>query len=289
LSVYLLARRMKVNQVAFLASDFSIGMLWLFAITKGDLAIIPFCVTCFIYVFYDVYGLFEWTKLERRQKTNKQTISTIDLWNVFNDEKEILIPALFDEFDKYGHNLYDEIQVIRNCRIDYLSKESYPSRSNIVLFLRGKKPLRLVLLGQCDFEKVIETCFKEKCLPNKLSVNELCCKYEIKIIYKDMKQTIGNEYKLEIENGSCDRKELLETMLGGSYTADGGDTIDLKSLNFDPNRKVNVVGETDEFLINIPHKGRLTLEFENGIKRYIFLQDNGELTREYVEGILEKT
>ena len=68
LSVYLLARRMKINQVAFLASDFSIGLLWLFAILNGDLAIIPFCVTCFIYVVYDVYGLSEWTKLERRQK-----------------------------------------------------------------------------------------------------------------------------------------------------------------------------------------------------------------------------
>ena len=220
----------------------------------------------------------------------KQIISTIDLWNQGGKAEDMVLPALSDEFLKYGHILYNEIQIIKNCRVDYVSDIKLPSRSNALLFLRDGVPLRLVLLKQCDLNKTVNFCFNEKCLPNNNSVMDYVNKGEIKIINKDLKQAAGNEFELEVDNGSCDRKDLLTAMLGGSVSAEGGgqSTVRLKKLQFNPKAEVTVSGETDELKIQIPHKGIINMEFENGVKRCIMLQDNGELPLQYVKSIVEQ-
>ncbi len=69
-AVYLLARRCKWNQVAFLLNDFVVPVLWLIMILNGNLILIPLCVYHVFQVTYDVYGLINWIKLEREQKKN---------------------------------------------------------------------------------------------------------------------------------------------------------------------------------------------------------------------------
>ena len=67
-AVYLLSRRCKWNQVAFLINDFIVPILWLAMIMSGEFILIPLCVYHIFQITYDIYGLINWTKLEKKQK-----------------------------------------------------------------------------------------------------------------------------------------------------------------------------------------------------------------------------
>lgn len=67
-AVYLLMRRCKWNQVAFLINDFIVPILWLFLVIQGDLSFLPMIIYHIFQIIYDVYGLIEWIKLEKKQK-----------------------------------------------------------------------------------------------------------------------------------------------------------------------------------------------------------------------------
>ena len=66
-AVYLLIRRCKWNQVAFLVNDFIVPILWIFLITEGKYYFLPLCIYHIFQVTYDIYGLIEWIKLEKKQ------------------------------------------------------------------------------------------------------------------------------------------------------------------------------------------------------------------------------
>lgn len=67
-AVYLLARRCKWNQVAFLINDFIVPILWIWLVVEGDLTFIPMVIYHVFQILYDLYGLIEWIKLEKQQK-----------------------------------------------------------------------------------------------------------------------------------------------------------------------------------------------------------------------------
>ena len=67
-AVYLLIRRCKWNQVAFLVNDFIVPILWIFLVVQGDWSFLPMCIYHIFQITYDVYGLIEWIKLEKKQK-----------------------------------------------------------------------------------------------------------------------------------------------------------------------------------------------------------------------------
>lgn len=67
-AVYLLARRCKWNQVAFLINDFIVPFLWLVLVIEGDLSFLPMVIYHIFQITYDLYGLVEWIKLEKQQK-----------------------------------------------------------------------------------------------------------------------------------------------------------------------------------------------------------------------------
>ena len=71
-AVYLLIRRCKWNQVAFLINDFIVPILWIFLVINGDLSFLPMCIYHIFQITYDIYGLIEWIKLEKKQQ-NKNT------------------------------------------------------------------------------------------------------------------------------------------------------------------------------------------------------------------------
>lgn len=68
-AVYLLIRRCKWNQVAFLINDFIVPILWIVLVVKGNLSFLPMVVYHIFQITYDVYGLIEWIKLEKKQKS----------------------------------------------------------------------------------------------------------------------------------------------------------------------------------------------------------------------------
>lgn len=67
-AVYLLIRRCKWNQVAFLINDFIVPILWIFLVINGDWSFLPMCVYHIFQITYDIYGLIEWIKLEKKQQ-----------------------------------------------------------------------------------------------------------------------------------------------------------------------------------------------------------------------------
>lgn len=67
-AVYLLIRRCKWNQVAFLINDFIVPILWLVLVIQGDLSFLPMVIYHVFQITYDIYGLIEWIKLEKKQK-----------------------------------------------------------------------------------------------------------------------------------------------------------------------------------------------------------------------------
>lgn len=68
MSVYLLVRRVKWNQVSFLVNDFITPILWLILVLNGNMLFIPLIVYHVFQAIYDAYGLSVWTKLEKKQK-----------------------------------------------------------------------------------------------------------------------------------------------------------------------------------------------------------------------------
>ena len=71
-AVYLLARRCKWNQVAFLFNDLFVAILWGVLIVGGDLSLIPMAIYFAFQIVYDAYGVFLWVKLEKQQANNKK-------------------------------------------------------------------------------------------------------------------------------------------------------------------------------------------------------------------------
>ena len=71
-AVYLLVRRCKWNQVAFLFNDLFVAILWGVLIVGGDLSLIPMAIYFAFQIVYDAYGVFMWVKLEKQQANNKK-------------------------------------------------------------------------------------------------------------------------------------------------------------------------------------------------------------------------
>lgn len=67
-AIYLLARRCKWNQVAFLINDLIAPILWLLLVVEGDYSFLPMFIYHLFQLIYDFYGLIEWIKLEKKQK-----------------------------------------------------------------------------------------------------------------------------------------------------------------------------------------------------------------------------
>jgi nicotinamide mononucleotide transporter PnuC len=68
-AVYLLARRYKWNHIAFLLNDFIVPLLWVFLVIEGKKEFVSMCIYHIFQISYDIYGLIEWVKLEKKQKS----------------------------------------------------------------------------------------------------------------------------------------------------------------------------------------------------------------------------
>lgn len=199
----------------------------------------------------------------------KKLINTIDLWSMDDDAVEILVPAIYDEFE-CGGQLYNQIKIYENSDISYLSDgKTVNSYHHTILFLINGKPVRIVFLRNCDINKTVKEVFDIKCLPNNKSVNDLAKQNKVVIDSTDLKQKTGNVIA-DKQYGSCDRLRLLVQMLGGAITADGsGEKMKVGNLEFDQNFVLVVKADLKEFDVCIKHRGA----FKLNQKRWIMLQE----------------
>ena len=74
-AIYLLEKRNKWNQLLFLINDLFVPVLWFCISIKKDSSMICLVVCFFFQLIYDFYGIFEWIKIEKRQKENNDNIA----------------------------------------------------------------------------------------------------------------------------------------------------------------------------------------------------------------------
>jgi len=76
---YYYTRRSAYAYVVFLLADFCICILWSIPILQGKIDNIPIIISSLIYIFLDLIGLFNWTKIQKTQQKSlkKEQIKTL--------------------------------------------------------------------------------------------------------------------------------------------------------------------------------------------------------------------
>ncbi len=152
-----------------------------------------------------------------------KTINTIDLWTEqYPNQYECFNGAFVDGFEN-NHAPFDEYKVIKNCNCIITVKPSninITNKHHAIVFYKNKKPVRLVVLNEdTDIEKCIALALEHYF--NYIKLVDLYHQFHITsyVIDRDEKPIYNNcDPSKEIDTGSCDRWNLLYSMLKGSYT-----------------------------------------------------------------------
>lgn len=217
-------------------------------------------------------------------------IRTIDLWTEQNpNHTECFCGAFIDGFLD-SEIPFDSYKIVRNCNCIIECNQSnlnISNKHNAIVFYKNNIPVRLVAINkETDIDKCIEVALNQSFLDKTL--NDVFIRRGIKQYDINLNQVAienNSDKSLEVDVGSCDRMNLLESMLEGSYTE--SDTEYGKSNNdinykFIPNILIEYKLITDTECFKIEH----TFAFINeNNTRIIPLQDNSSLDIEkiYIE------
>ncbi len=216
-------------------------------------------------------------------------INTVDLWTEqYENQYECFNGAFVDGFS--DDNIpFDEYKVVRNCNC--LIEVEHPdikisNKHNAIVFYKNKEVVRLVVLNKdTDVDKCISVAldqyYGDKILRDIYEKNNISCKVldmQEEPVVKEI-----NDNKRETDVGSCDRWNLLYSMLKGSYTESDTSYGNFESdrYEFIPNVyiKYELSTNTEKFLIE--HR----CAFINTIKtRLIPIQENSPLTMDRNKG-----
>ena len=70
-AVYLLARRSKYGFVSYIVNDLILIVLWGIPIIQGNLLLLAMLINPIVNLINDTYGVVNWTKIQRKQKEQK--------------------------------------------------------------------------------------------------------------------------------------------------------------------------------------------------------------------------
>lgn len=209
-------------------------------------------------------------------------IKTIDLWTEQSDNHlECFSGAFVDGFEN-GSIPFDSYKVIRNCNCIISSNQenlNIRNKHNAIVFYKIGVPVRLMVLNHnTDVEKCISVALSQAF--NNAILRDIYTLFNIKRTDVDLNQSpINNESNLEneIDVGSCDRPELLDSMLEGCYTqsnTDFGKSNSDSSYKFIPNISIQYELMTDSEYFCIEHSCAFINE---NMTRIIPLQKNSLL------------
>ena len=71
-AIYLLARRSKYGFVSYIVNDLILIVLWGIPVIQGNLLLMAMLINPFINLINDIYGVVNWSKLQKTQKQNKK-------------------------------------------------------------------------------------------------------------------------------------------------------------------------------------------------------------------------
>ena len=209
-------------------------------------------------------------------------IRTIDLWTEQNiNHYECFNGAFVDGFEN-GKKPFDEYKIIKNCNcIITINNKNINIRNkhNAIIFYKNRVPVRLMVInGDTDIDKCVNLALSQRFQDEKLI--ELYKRSDIKSSIIDLKEVpVHNNSNVtkEIDVGSCDRWNLLYSMLKGSYTE--SDTVygnyETDQYEFLPSIFITYKLLTNEEDFEISHK----CAFINTLKtRIVPIQENSPLT-----------
>lgn len=206
-------------------------------------------------------------------------IRTIDLWTEkYANHFECFNGAFIDGFAN-GELAYNEILIVKNCNcvIENNAKLKISNKHNAVVFFKNGVPVRLMVaekdtdIDMCVNNALAQQVGKEK-LQNFVNSGKIVCK-TVDLCEKLNK----NNFKHQIDVGSCDRPELLEQMLKGCYTEDDTNfgNFDSEGYRFDVEIKMTYSLKVNELEFCIEHNGAFINETKT---RIIPIQKHGKIT-----------
>jgi hypothetical protein len=212
-------------------------------------------------------------------------VRTIDLWTEqIDNHEDVIIGAFVDGFE--SGIPYDTYHVIKNCNCIITSSNpliNITNKHSAVVFYKNNIPVRLMVINKnTDLEKYINIALnqqvKGKILKNILNI------IGVKRADFDFHQApiINNcNHDKEIDVGSCDRDNLLSSMLEGSYTESeteyGKSNKDTEFRLIPINIEYNLLTANEQFIIT-HHVAFINKDNT----RIIPLQDNSHLDIEEI-------
>lgn len=210
-------------------------------------------------------------------------ITTIDLWTEQTPNQYECFNGCFIDGFVNGNIPFNRYKIVKNCNCVISCSNSEINISNkhqAIIFYKKNYPVRLLIANRkTDLEKCITNALNQTF--NEIILQELFSKQKIKYSLIDMKEKpIKNnaDPNKEIDTGSCDRWNLLFSMLKGSYTEDEskfGNYDDTK-YEFIPNINIEYRLQTDKELFNIKHNCAFINEMHT---RIIPIQEKSSLTK----------
>lgn len=211
-----------------------------------------------------------------------EELRTIDLWTEQKDNHEECFEGAF--IDGFTENSipFDSYKVIKNCNCEINCNDkdlNITNKHGAIVFYKEGKPVRLMVINEkTNTLECIEKALNQTYLD--IPLRDIFKKLNIKGTVIDLGQEHlynGADHSKEIDVGSCDREELLESMLEGSYTESdtgfGKENVDT-DFHFSPNTVISYNLLTDDEWFFITHH----CAFINGDKtRVIPLQNHSKL------------
>ena len=215
-------------------------------------------------------------------------IKTIDLWTEqLDNHLECFMGAFVDGFEN-GDIPFDSYKVIKHCNCIITSNQgniNIRNKHNAIIFYKNNKPVRLMVINQnTDVDACIATALNQT-LDNS-TLNEIYASCNITRTDIDLRQQpIDNDSlsEQEIDVGSCDRPNLLNSMLEGSYTqsdTDYGKSNNDSDYQFVSDTFIQYQLMTDNEYFDIEHHCAFINET---MTRIIPLQDNSLLNIESIK------
>lgn len=219
-------------------------------------------------------------------------IISTDIWTEQHRNHFELINGCFSDGFLANEVVFDKYKIVKNCNcIIKSTKNALPigNKHNAIVFYKNNKVVRLALLCK---DTNLDFCIKNA-LNQKINNIKLIDIFRKKNIINEAvdlgEEPIFNSYNLggepEVDVGSCDRMELLESMLKGNYTEEESQYGNYDNIDYiyDAQTCVTIKLKTNDEVFDISHKGL----FINATKtRVIILQENSEINFEEINGVI---
>ena len=216
-------------------------------------------------------------------------ILTTDVWTEPFTNHYICFNGAFVDGIEKDKMPYDSYKIILNCNCEITTNTEdliIGNKHHAIVFYKNNNIVRLAVI---DKDTAVLNCV-ENALNQKIeniTLKDLLNIKGVKHTVIDLKENPKlNQHnnKVEIDVGSCDRLNLLQSMLEGDYTESETSygNYDNNIYDFLPDVKIDYNLKTDNEIFEISHKGAYINKTKT---RIIIIQSNSSLAKENLNNI----